>query len=140
MGYDENLIFVTDDDEDDRDFLVNALTDCGYAGGIVQSNNGLELIDQLNETGNGGFRIVVLDLNMPIMNGYTALKNIKTSTDLKGIPVIILSATSKVEDKTECLRLGCADFIEKPMAFDEYKLIAAQILGNMQLLNSAFTI
>lgn len=63
--------------------------------------------------------LILLDINMPEMNGYEVCERLKASERLSGIPVIFLSALNEVQDKVRAFRCGAADYISKPFQFEE---------------------
>jgi CheY-like chemotaxis protein len=120
-------LLLVDDDPDDRYFLSDALFKSGFNGTVEEFKNGEELLNRIaGEKNLNG--LVVLDLNMPIKNGYDTLKEIRNNNLFDNLPVVILSATSKMSDKQICKKLGCNDFFEKPMAFSGYRDIAVSLL------------
>ena len=72
-------------------------------------------------------RIVLMDLNMPGMGGIEAVKAMKQDSDLRSIPVVVFSASTKPSDVRRCYDAGANSFVEKPVDFIEY-LRAAKIL------------
>ncbi len=73
--------------------------------------------------------LIFLDLNMPKVDGKTALKKIKETPDLKNIPVVIWTTSSSPEDRELCLQLGVIKFITKPVEFSN--IVAA--LGSLKI-------
>src|SRR5579872_3957550 len=65
--------------------------------------------------------LILLDINMPEMNGYEVCEQMKASPQLAGIPVIFLSALNDVEDKVKGFRTGGVDYISKPFQFEEVR-------------------
>jgi two-component system, sensor histidine kinase and response regulator len=65
--------------------------------------------------------LILLDINMPEMNGYEVCERLKSSARVSGIPVIFLSALNAIEDKMEGFRLGGVDYISKPFQFEEVR-------------------
>ena len=63
--------------------------------------------------------LILLDINMPEMNGYEVCEHLKATEEISGIPVIFLSALDETEDKVKAFRSGAADFISKPFQFEE---------------------
>jgi CheY-like chemotaxis protein len=63
--------------------------------------------------------LILLDINMPEMNGYEVCERLKNTRELSGIPVIFLSALNETEDKVQAFRYGAADYISKPFQFEE---------------------
>ena len=90
-------------------------------------NNGLEALHMLEK---GGFDIVLMDIQMPVMDGYTAIKEIRRSIS-KTIPIITMTAHAMVGEKEECLSMGANSYISKP--FKESELLhTIALLGNKQ--------
>ncbi len=63
--------------------------------------------------------LILLDINMPEMNGYEVCERLKSNEELRDIPVIILSALNETQDKVRALRSGAVDYISKPFQFEE---------------------
>ena len=70
-------LFITDDDEDDRDFIITALSRDNFECKFVTCENGADLINKITAIAHLRGHIVLLDLNMPVMDGYETLKVIK---------------------------------------------------------------
>ncbi len=64
--------------------------------------------------------LVILDLNMPKVDGFEVLKVIKNDENLKSIPVIVLTSSSRPEDIERAYKLGCNSFIVKPASFEDF--------------------
>src|ERR1700687_1880562 len=63
--------------------------------------------------------LILLDINMPEMNGYEVCEQLKSTASLSGIPVIFLSALNSIEDKVKGFQSGGVDYISKPFQFEE---------------------
>jgi CheY-like chemotaxis protein len=113
------MIFLVDDDTDDLEILQTALEENSYKGPVQTLRNGQVLIDRLRESDSP--RVIILDLNMPLMDGFQALAEMKSITTAKNIPVIILTASSRREDKLRCMELGCSHFFVKPDSMQGYE-------------------
>ena len=107
-------LFITDDDEDDRDFIITALSKESFDCNFIICENGADLISKITAVAHLRAHIVLLDLNMPVMNGYETLRIIKTDPLFNCIPVIILTSSSKPDDEQYCYDLGCNIFMRKP--------------------------
>ena len=88
-------------------------------------NNGQEAIDKLREE---AFDVILMDIQMPVMDGYTAIKEIR-STISKTIPIITMTAHAMVGEKEECLSIGANSYISKPFKESEL-LYTIALLGN----------
>jgi DNA-binding NarL/FixJ family response regulator len=86
---------------------------------IIEANNGEEALNILHVKEIIP-DIILLDLNMPKLNGIEFLTILKNDVALKYIPVVILSTSSNYQDMLECYKLGIAGYILKPLKYDDY--------------------
>lgn len=107
---DQRKILIVDDNDDNRYTLSEYLKREGFTN-LVTAENGRIALDKLNEN---GFDLVLLDLNMPEMNGIEALRKIKSDDKLRHIPVIMISAADEIENVTQCIEIGAEGYIPKP--------------------------
>ncbi|UII20039.1 response regulator [Fulvivirga ligni] len=124
-------ILMADDDPDDRMLAKEALIENRLANDLHFVEDGEELLDFLYQKGK--FQdaprpgLILLDLNMPRMDGREALKHIKNDADLKRIPVIVLTTSKAEEDIVRSYDLGVNSFISKPVTFDELVEVTKRI-------------
>ena len=118
-------IVVADDDPDDRMMIEEAFEENCLTNNLAFVEDGEELIDYLRHEGkySGEERrnpvgVVLLDLNMPRMDGREALKVIKSDPKLHRIPVVVLTTSKAEEDVLRTYDLGVSSFITKPVTFD----------------------
>ena len=118
-------ILMADDDEDDRLLTQDALAESRVLNELHFVEDGVELLEYLERKGkfedkNSSPRpgLILLDLNMPRMDGREALEAIKANPNLKGIPVVILTTSKQEEDMVKGYNLGAASYITKPVTFD----------------------
>jgi len=74
--------------------------------------------------------LILLDINMPEMNGYEVCERLKSTEDLRDIPVIFLSALNETQDKVKAFRSGAVDYISKPFQFEE---VHARVKTHLEL-------
>ncbi len=86
---------------------------------IIEANNGEEALDILN-TKEIIPDIIILDLNMPKLNGIEFLTILKKDEVLKYIPSIILTTSSNHKDMLECYKIGIAGYVLKPLKYEDY--------------------
>jgi CheY-like chemotaxis protein len=86
---------------------------------IIEANNGEEALELLKEE-NIQPDIIVLDLNMPKLNGIEFLSILKNDAVLKYIPAIILTTSNNHKDMLECYKIGIAGYILKPLKYEDY--------------------
>ena len=113
------LVLVVDDQEINRDVLGMILED-DYE--IIYASNGQEALE-LIQSNRERLSVVLLDLLMPVMDGFEVLGRMRADENLKQIPVIVLTAEKNAELKA--LQMGAADFITKP--FDMHEVILARV-------------
>jgi CheY-like chemotaxis protein len=118
-------ILVCDDDEDDRALTQQALADAHISNRVKFVEDGEQLLDYLyqrgafaGETGEAPRPgLILLDLNMPKLDGREALKTMKEDPALRDIPVVVLSTSRLDEDIARSYQLGVNSFITKPVTF-----------------------
>ena len=112
-------ILMADDDEDDRELARDAFQHAGFEGEIRFALDGRDLLDYLRADEPGVARerpgIIVLDLNMPRMDGREALVELKADDALREIPVVVLTTSRDEEEVQRCYGAGANSFIAKPM-------------------------
>lgn len=118
-------ILLVEDNQDDYEATCRAFKKANLGDPIVWCQSGREALDLLKEEGrycdgNGGPRpgLVLLDLNMPVMDGRATLKAIKQDDALKGIPVIILTTSADARDIQTCYQSGANTYVQKPVSFE----------------------
>ena len=130
---DKKLILIAEDDPDDRFMINEAFQENDIRDEVMFFDNGEELHKYLvkpdEETGRKEPSLIMLDLNMPRMDGKTVLKKIRNCSTLNHVPVVILTTSKSLEDKKNIIRLGGADFYTKPSSFKELVNITAAILN-----------
>jgi CheY-like chemotaxis protein len=121
-----NSIMLVDDDADDQLFFLDAINAIDKSLRCDVANNGLEAMTRLNNDLPPS--AIFLDLNMPKMNGYECLQQIKKSDALKQIPVIIFTTTNNPKEAERTRQLGAASFLTKTSDFKKLKLQLGEIL------------
>jgi len=106
-----------DDDPDDQDFFRSMVNEVEPSVGVVVVNNGLELLQYLNNIVAKGKLpcCIILDINMPIWDGIRTLKALKVDEKYKNIPVIMFTTSRSLRDNELSLKLGAQGFITKPI-------------------------
>ncbi len=102
-------ILVVDDEPENRDVLVKYLERKGHH--TFEAENGRRAIEML---GKEAFDLVLLDVDMPEMDGYTVLGRMKADPTLRHLPVIMISALDEIETVVHCIEAGAEDFLPKP--------------------------
>ena len=121
------LILMADDDDDDRVLALDALKESKVTGYLQFVANGEELLDYLHRRGSFAEPaspprpgLILLDLNMPRMDGREVLREIKQHPEFRRIPVVVLTTSKADTDIGAIYDLGANSFISKPFQFDEF--------------------
>ncbi len=118
------VILMADDDEDDQLMARDAFETNRLHNVLYFVKDGIELMDYLRRQGNFSDPstsprpgLILLDLNMPLMDGREALKEIKSDPELHSIPIVVLTTSSAEEDIIKTYEYGVNSFITKPVTF-----------------------
>ncbi|MCP4305518.1 MAG: response regulator, partial [bacterium] len=125
MSEDGPAILVVDDNEDNRYTLTERLKRQGYEN-LTTAENGQEALDQLAQK---PIDLVLLDIMMPVMNGYEVVEHIKSDMALRDIPVIMISAVDEMESIVRCIKAGAEDHLSKPF---NASLLKARISASLE--------
>jgi len=140
MTYSTPYILYTDDDPDDRLLAQEAFDECKIAARLHFAQNGEHALEHLRGP-QPKPQLIMLDLNMPKMDGRATLQQIKHDPALKHIPVIILTTANAQQDIDEIYRLGANAYLIKPTEFESltalFNIHFTYWLTTTQLPNSA---
>ena len=106
----EAALLVVDDNEDNRYTLTRRLKREGYTN-LTTANDGRQALELVRSQ---KFDLMLLDIMMPEINGYEVLEQLKADTELRHLPVIMISAVGEVESVVRCIELGAEDYLPKP--------------------------
>jgi CheY-like chemotaxis protein len=113
-------ILLVEDDRVDAMTVKRALKDLSVTNPLVHTLNGEEALNHLRAESNGNPCVILLDLNMPKMNGVEFLKVIKADDVLKSIPVVVLTTSQEEQDVVESFKLSAAGYIVKPVDYKKF--------------------
>jgi CheY-like chemotaxis protein len=127
-------IVIADDDSDDQLLTQQAIQELGLDFSVTSVYDGFQLMDYLLKRKDFAANtdalpdFILLDINMPLLNGFGALAQMKDNETLKHIPVYILSTSHSKADLTLSRQLGADGFYTKPIMFDQLKNILEEIV------------
>jgi two-component system, cell cycle response regulator DivK len=104
-------ILVVEDQEDNRQILRDLLTSGGFD--MIEADNGADAITAA-ETNRPD--LILMDIQLPILDGYEATRRIKANPDLKSIPIIVVTSYALSGDEDKARRAGCDDYVAKPFS------------------------
>jgi CheY-like chemotaxis protein len=111
---------LVEDDSVDVMTVKRALKDLEVAGELIPTGDGEEALAYLKDEGNAKPCVILLDLNMPKMNGTEFLKIVKTDESLKKIPVIVLTTSNSEQDIAKSFELGAAGYMVKSVDYKKF--------------------
>jgi class 3 adenylate cyclase/CheY-like chemotaxis protein len=123
-GEPNDSILIVDDDEGNRTMLSRRLQRLGFR--TTAAENGRRALEELKAA---RFDLMLLDIQMPELNGYQVLECLKADPALRDIPVIVLSASDEIERVARCIEMGAEDYLPKP--FDPV-LLQARIGASLE--------
>ena len=107
-------ILIVEDNPVNQKLIAFLLARAGYTYEVAE--NGAEALQRLDK---GPFKLVLMDMMMPIMNGYDATKAIRANPKTKHLPVIALTANAMKGEDEKCRAVGCSDYLAKPYSKDQ---------------------
>ena len=120
-------IMLVEDDEVDIMTVKRAMRDLKVENKLIVASNGEEGVSYLTDDLNEMPCFILLDLNMPRMNGIEFLKVIKAHEHLKFIPVIVLTTSNEERDKIESFKLNVAGYMIKPVDYHQFVAVIKEI-------------
>jgi two-component system cell cycle response regulator DivK len=135
-----STILLVEDDAMNRDMIARYLTMHDYH--VITAGDGANAVLLARKARPS---LILMDMGLPILNGWQATHRLKTAPETRSIPIIALTAFAMAEDRTKCLAMGCDAFESKPVNFDRLlatmrRLLATDEVGDIptsrRLLNT----
>ncbi len=127
-------ILLVDDNRDDVELTIRALTEAKITNLVVVARNGVEALDYLLGTGTHAGRdpaeqpvVVLLDIKLPLLNGIDVLKRIREDERTRRIPVVMLTSSTEQTDVAQTYELGANSYVRKPVEFESFVTATRQI-------------
>jgi two-component system, sensor histidine kinase SagS len=117
-------ILIVEDNPVNQKLIAFLLARSGYSYDIAE--NGTLALERL---GSSDYRLVLMDMMMPVMNGYDATRAIRANPKLKQIPVVALTANAMKGEDEKCKAVGCNDYIAKPYSKDQILAAVTKFIG-----------
>jgi|SRR6056300_42107 len=120
-------ILLIEDDAVEVLKFNRSLVKLGETHELLEAYNGEIALDLLAK--NSQIDLILLDLNMPKMNGFEFLKQLRAHTDLKYLPTVVLTTSINRSDLKQAYSIGVAGYLVKPLKYDDYVLKIATLLN-----------
>ncbi|MCZ6773898.1 MAG: response regulator [Proteobacteria bacterium] len=124
MTHELNRILLVDDDRQTRLKLSRNLESEGYTVGVAQG--GRQALDMLESA---SFDLIILDILMPEVDGFTVLSQVKATPALREIPVVVISAVDDPDSIEKCRQLGAAEYLIKPVSAENLNACVSTVLA-----------
>ena len=124
----KRTILVADDDIDDQTMISGSMYELDQDCLVEMVTDGQQAINRLENTSLPQPCLVVLDLNMPILNGMETLTRIRQNPSLQGIPVVVFTTSDSKEYRKQSLTLGAMDYIVKPNDYGGLMEVTAKMM------------
>jgi two-component system, response regulator len=135
-------ILLVEDNKDDVELARLALQETGIANPVVVASDGVEALDYLFATGTHAGRdtshmprVVLLDVNLPRVNGLQVLQRLREHTSTELLPVVMLTSSDEQRDVQTSYRSGANSYVRKPMDFGQFVETVRQLGSYWLLLN-----
>ncbi|QDK81594.1 response regulator [Spirosoma sp. KCTC 42546] len=126
-------VWIIDDDEDDQLFIRYAFLDGEPSISVLSLSDGVDLLPRLAECVELP-RLLLLDINMPLKNGFETLKELRSIPAYAQLPVVMLTTSSDEDDRQRCLSLGANQFLTKPLTYEQLREMAQELSSNWELI------
>jgi two-component system, response regulator len=131
----KQIILLVEDNPDDVALTLRAFKKSKILNRVIVAKDGVDALDYLHGTGKYAGRdtkelpaVVMLDLNLPKIDGLEVLRNIRQDERTRMIPVVILTSSAEQKDVVEGYRFGANSYIRKPVDFEQF-IEAVKVLG-----------
>jgi two-component system cell cycle response regulator DivK len=125
-----STILLVEDDVMNRDMIARYLAMHDYR--VITAGDGANAVLLARKARPS---LILMDMGLPILNGWQATHRLKTAAETRNIPIIALTAFAMSEDRTKCLAVGCDAFESKPVNFDRLLATMRQLLATDEVYN-----
>lgn len=131
----DGTILLVEDNPDDEILALRALRRNRITNAVAVSRDGQAALDYLFDTRHAPPALILLDLNLPKINGLEVLRRIRSEPRLKLVPVVVLTSSREAQDLVRGYQLGCNSYVCKPVDFDQFSQAVLQLGLYWLLLN-----
>lgn len=128
------VILLAEDDPGHATLIRRNLRRAGVVNEVVWAKDGQEALDYVRREGEhlgcgggGGCLVILLDINMPKVDGPEVLRQLKANEKTKQIPVVMLTTTDDPREIERCYELGCSVYVTKPVEYEKFREAVRQL-------------
>jgi CheY-like chemotaxis protein len=126
------MLLLVEDNRDDEALILRALRKSAIPVQVVVAHDGVEALEYLKESAqnSGGHALpvfVLLDLNLPKLNGFEVLQRIRADERTRRLPVVILTSSREERDIAESYDLGASSYVRKPIGFERFAEVIREV-------------
>ena len=125
------LVMVVEDFEDVRLMMMTFLESGGYR--VIEASDGREAIERAVAHRPD---LILMDLNMPVLDGFTAALRIREHAETRDVPIVAITAYDTAEFRAAARAVGCTDYVAKPLDFDRLMKLVSGLLSETHALAS----
>jgi len=127
LGFNPVKVLLVEDNELNQKIVLQMLINYGFE--VTTAANGLDCLRLLQEN---RYDVILMDMQMPVMDGYEATRMIRQYEELKNIPIIAMTAHAMAGDREKCLANGCTSYIAKPFKAEELAQVIRQHISSSE--------
>jgi CheY-like chemotaxis protein len=120
MTHERLVILLAEDDDGHAQLIERNLKRAGVVNPIVRVADGQAALDYIRQGGNGQPLLLLLDINLPRVDGIEVLRQLKADPNTSKLPVIMLTTTDDPREVDRCYALGCSVYITKPVRYESF--------------------
>lgn len=120
MNSERLVILLAEDDDGHAQLIERNLKRAGVVNPIVRVVDGQAALDYIRQGGNGQPLLLLLDINMPRLDGIEVLRQLKADPHTSKLPVIMLTTTDDPREVDRCYAMGCSVYITKPVRYESF--------------------
>ncbi|MCL4474188.1 MAG: response regulator [Actinobacteria bacterium] len=135
-------VLLVEDNHNDAELALRSLKKHNLANNVLWVKDGAEALDYVFGNGsdavphkNDSPKLILLDLKLPKVNGKEVLQKLKTDQQASSIPVVVMTSSNDDRDIEECYRLGANSYVTKPVEFEKFAKVVAELGFYWLLLN-----
>ncbi|MEA5551463.1 response regulator [Anabaena cylindrica UHCC 0172] len=135
----KNTLLIIEDNPDDIELTLLAFEQTGLQENVIIARDGVEAINYLfaeNNTSESLPDLILLDLQLPRINGLEVLRQIRANSRTRLLPIVILTTSNEERDRLQGYGLGCNSYIRKPVDYDQFVDVIQQLGMYWLVLNS----